>query len=211
MAPLEPQCASRPSAHAAATPATTAVHRGRRTMVWQTRVTTETERLVVFVTKTQLVIAAGGALFHPRLICPSWCRQGFRAIATQGIRSSKGISSASIADRRSYGGGWWRLLHNAGLRESIIHERRAIMKVSTMIRPDPGIEPHELLLSRHRADTAVGAGCGSIAKPAAPTPCSPTLPSILRTGRDPRALRTSPPHWCARPMAVQADGATGFR
>jgi len=40
---------------------TTAVHRGRRTMVWQTRVTTETGRLVALVTNTQLIIAAGGA------------------------------------------------------------------------------------------------------------------------------------------------------
>jgi uncharacterized protein (TIGR00369 family) len=35
---------------------TTAVHRGRRTMVWQTRVTTEAGRLVALVTQTQLVI-----------------------------------------------------------------------------------------------------------------------------------------------------------
>ncbi len=35
---------------------TTPVHRGRRTMVWQTRVTTEAGRLVALVTQTQLVI-----------------------------------------------------------------------------------------------------------------------------------------------------------
>ena len=32
------------------------VHRGRRTMVWQTRVTTETGRMVALVIQTQLVI-----------------------------------------------------------------------------------------------------------------------------------------------------------
>jgi uncharacterized protein (TIGR00369 family) len=35
---------------------TTPIHRGRRTMVWQTRVTTETGRAVALVTQTQLVI-----------------------------------------------------------------------------------------------------------------------------------------------------------
>ena len=35
---------------------TTPVHRGRRTMVWQTRVTTEAGRMVALVTQTQLVI-----------------------------------------------------------------------------------------------------------------------------------------------------------
>jgi 1,4-dihydroxy-2-naphthoyl-CoA hydrolase len=35
---------------------TTPVHRGRRTMVWQTRVTTEAGRAVALVTQTQLVI-----------------------------------------------------------------------------------------------------------------------------------------------------------
>jgi 1,4-dihydroxy-2-naphthoyl-CoA hydrolase len=35
---------------------TTPVHRGRRTMVWQTRITTETGRAVALVTQTQLVI-----------------------------------------------------------------------------------------------------------------------------------------------------------
>ena len=34
----------------------TALHRGRRTMVWQTRVTTEEGRLVALVTQTQLVL-----------------------------------------------------------------------------------------------------------------------------------------------------------
>ncbi len=34
----------------------TPVHRGRRTMVWQTRVTTEAGRLVALVTQTQLVL-----------------------------------------------------------------------------------------------------------------------------------------------------------
>ena len=36
----------------------TPVHRGRTTMVWQTRVTTEARRLVALVTQTQLVQAA---------------------------------------------------------------------------------------------------------------------------------------------------------
>jgi uncharacterized protein (TIGR00369 family) len=40
---------------------TTPVHRGRRTMVWQTRVTTETGRAVALITQTQLVIAPPGA------------------------------------------------------------------------------------------------------------------------------------------------------
>ena len=35
---------------------TTPVHRGRRTMVWQTRVTTEAGRAVALVTQTQLVL-----------------------------------------------------------------------------------------------------------------------------------------------------------
>jgi 1,4-dihydroxy-2-naphthoyl-CoA hydrolase len=35
---------------------TTPVHRGRRTMVWQTRITTGTGRLVALVTQTQLVL-----------------------------------------------------------------------------------------------------------------------------------------------------------
>jgi uncharacterized protein (TIGR00369 family) len=34
----------------------TPLHRGRRTMVWQTRVTTEEGRLVALVTQTQLVL-----------------------------------------------------------------------------------------------------------------------------------------------------------
>jgi uncharacterized protein (TIGR00369 family) len=34
----------------------TPVHRGRRTMVWQTRVTTEDGKLVALVTQTQLVL-----------------------------------------------------------------------------------------------------------------------------------------------------------
>ncbi|HEV2336046.1 MAG TPA: PaaI family thioesterase [Stellaceae bacterium] len=34
----------------------TPVHRGRRTMVWQTRITTEAGRLVALVTQTQLVL-----------------------------------------------------------------------------------------------------------------------------------------------------------
>jgi 1,4-dihydroxy-2-naphthoyl-CoA hydrolase len=34
---------------------TTPAHRGRRTMVWQTRITTEAGRLVVLVTQTQIV------------------------------------------------------------------------------------------------------------------------------------------------------------
>jgi 1,4-dihydroxy-2-naphthoyl-CoA hydrolase len=36
----------------------TPLHRGRRTMVWQTRVTTADGRLVALVTQTQLVFAA---------------------------------------------------------------------------------------------------------------------------------------------------------
>jgi 1,4-dihydroxy-2-naphthoyl-CoA hydrolase len=35
---------------------TTPVHRGRRTMVWQTKVTTEAGRAVALVTQTQLVL-----------------------------------------------------------------------------------------------------------------------------------------------------------
>jgi 1,4-dihydroxy-2-naphthoyl-CoA hydrolase len=37
---------------------TTPVHRGRRTMVWQTRVTNEAGRPVALVTQTQLVLVA---------------------------------------------------------------------------------------------------------------------------------------------------------
>jgi 1,4-dihydroxy-2-naphthoyl-CoA hydrolase len=37
---------------------TTPIHRGRRTMVWQTRITTEAGRLVAVVTQTQLVLEA---------------------------------------------------------------------------------------------------------------------------------------------------------
>ena len=37
---------------------TTPVHRGRRTMVWQTRITNEAGRVVALVTQTQLVIEA---------------------------------------------------------------------------------------------------------------------------------------------------------
>jgi 1,4-dihydroxy-2-naphthoyl-CoA hydrolase len=40
---------------------TTPIHRGRRTMVWQTRITTETGRLVAVVTQTQLVLDAPAA------------------------------------------------------------------------------------------------------------------------------------------------------
>ena len=35
---------------------TTQVHRGRRTMIWQTRVTTQEGKLVALVTQTQLVL-----------------------------------------------------------------------------------------------------------------------------------------------------------
>ena len=35
---------------------TTPIHRGRRTMVWQTRVTTEAGRLVALVVQTQMVL-----------------------------------------------------------------------------------------------------------------------------------------------------------
>jgi 1,4-dihydroxy-2-naphthoyl-CoA hydrolase len=35
---------------------TTPVHRGRRTMIWQTRVSTREGRLVALVTQTQLVL-----------------------------------------------------------------------------------------------------------------------------------------------------------
>jgi 1,4-dihydroxy-2-naphthoyl-CoA hydrolase len=35
---------------------TTPIHRGRRTMVWQTRITTEAGRLIAVVTQTQLVL-----------------------------------------------------------------------------------------------------------------------------------------------------------
>ncbi len=37
----------------------TPVHRGRRTMVWQTRIATAEGRLVALVTQTQLVLPAG--------------------------------------------------------------------------------------------------------------------------------------------------------
>ena len=36
----------------------TPVHRGRRTMIWQTRVTTQEGRLVALVTQTQLVLTS---------------------------------------------------------------------------------------------------------------------------------------------------------
>jgi 1,4-dihydroxy-2-naphthoyl-CoA hydrolase len=36
----------------------TPVHRGRRTMIWQTRVTTQEGRLVALVTQTQLVLSS---------------------------------------------------------------------------------------------------------------------------------------------------------
>jgi len=35
---------------------TTPIHRGRRTMVWQTRITTEQGRAVALVTQTQMVL-----------------------------------------------------------------------------------------------------------------------------------------------------------
>lgn len=35
---------------------TTPVHRGRKTMIWQTRVSSEADKLVALVTQTQLVI-----------------------------------------------------------------------------------------------------------------------------------------------------------
>jgi acyl-coenzyme A thioesterase PaaI-like protein len=35
---------------------TTPVHRGRRTMIWQTRISTGEGRLVALVTQTQLVL-----------------------------------------------------------------------------------------------------------------------------------------------------------
>jgi len=38
----------------------TPLHRGRRTMVWQTRVTRRDGKLAALVTQTQLVIAGGG-------------------------------------------------------------------------------------------------------------------------------------------------------
>jgi 1,4-dihydroxy-2-naphthoyl-CoA hydrolase len=37
---------------------TTPIHRGRRTMVWQTRITTEAGRVVAVVTQTQLILEA---------------------------------------------------------------------------------------------------------------------------------------------------------
>lgn len=39
----------------------TPVHRGRRTQIWQTRVTTEAGRLVALVTQTQMVLEPKGA------------------------------------------------------------------------------------------------------------------------------------------------------
>lgn len=38
----------------------TALHKGRRTMTWQTRVLTEDEKLVAVITQTQLVLEAKG-------------------------------------------------------------------------------------------------------------------------------------------------------
>lgn len=38
-----------------------AVHRGRRTMVWQTRIRTEQGRLVALITQTQMVLEAAGS------------------------------------------------------------------------------------------------------------------------------------------------------
>jgi len=46
--------------------ACTAVHRGRRTMVWQTRVTSETGRLIALVTQTQMVLEPPRATGEPR-------------------------------------------------------------------------------------------------------------------------------------------------
>ena len=37
------------------------VHRGRRTMVWQTRITGETGRMIALVTQTQLVLGPPGS------------------------------------------------------------------------------------------------------------------------------------------------------
>ena len=37
---------------------TTPVHRGKTTMVWQTRISTDAGRLVALVTQTQLILAA---------------------------------------------------------------------------------------------------------------------------------------------------------
>jgi 1,4-dihydroxy-2-naphthoyl-CoA hydrolase len=39
----------------------TPVHRGRRTMVWQTKITNESGRLVALVTQTQLVLGPPGS------------------------------------------------------------------------------------------------------------------------------------------------------
>ena len=44
----------------------TAVHRGRRTMVWQTRITAETGRLIALVTQTQMVLEPPRATGEPR-------------------------------------------------------------------------------------------------------------------------------------------------
>jgi 1,4-dihydroxy-2-naphthoyl-CoA hydrolase len=38
-----------------------AIHRGRRTMVWQTRITSESGKLIAIVTQTQMVLDAPGA------------------------------------------------------------------------------------------------------------------------------------------------------
>lgn len=38
----------------------TPLHRGRRTMVWQTRITSEEGKLLALVTQTQMVLAPGG-------------------------------------------------------------------------------------------------------------------------------------------------------
>jgi uncharacterized protein (TIGR00369 family) len=48
--------AARTTALGEATP----VHRGRRTMVWQTRVTTEDGKLAALVTQTQMVLLEDG-------------------------------------------------------------------------------------------------------------------------------------------------------
>ena len=40
---------------------TTPIHRGRRTMVWQTRITNETGRMIALVTQTQLVLGPPGS------------------------------------------------------------------------------------------------------------------------------------------------------
>jgi 1,4-dihydroxy-2-naphthoyl-CoA hydrolase len=40
---------------------TVPIHRGRRTMVWQTEITSETGRMVALVTQTQLVLGPAGS------------------------------------------------------------------------------------------------------------------------------------------------------